>query len=86
VSYQYIETLSDEAVKQRYQSVDFCFPICRNYRSIKQMRRQLTSKYEQQTEVSSELKTKLEIFERSLPFVHFSWQRVRQPIERTLFR
>ena len=25
MSYQYIETLSDEAVK-RYQSADFCFP------------------------------------------------------------
>jgi len=27
VSYQYIETLSDETVK-RYQSADFCFPLC----------------------------------------------------------
>jgi len=29
MTYQYIETLSDEAVK-RYQSADFCFPLCRN--------------------------------------------------------
>jgi len=29
MSYQYIETLSDEAVK-RYQSADFCFSLCRN--------------------------------------------------------
>ena len=28
VSYQYIETLSDEAAK-RYQSADVCFPLCR---------------------------------------------------------
>jgi len=29
MSYQYIETLSDEAVK-RYQSANFCFPLCQN--------------------------------------------------------
>jgi len=28
-SNQYVETLSDEAVN-RYQSTDFCFPLCRN--------------------------------------------------------
>jgi len=30
MSYQYIETLSDKAVK-RYQSADFCFPLCRSW-------------------------------------------------------
>jgi len=29
MSYQYIETLSGEAVK-RYQTADICFPLCRN--------------------------------------------------------
>jgi len=28
MSYQSTETFSDEAVK-RYQSADFCFPLCR---------------------------------------------------------
>jgi len=38
MSYQYIETLSDEAVK-RYQSADFCFPLWAfaETRSIKRM-------------------------------------------------
>ena len=35
MSYQYIETLSDEPVK-RYQSADFCFPFAET-RSIKRM-------------------------------------------------
>ena len=36
-------TLSDEAVN-RYQAADFCFPLCRNYRSIKQLTERIPGK------------------------------------------
>ena len=49
MSYQYIETLSDEAVKL-YQSVDFCFPSAKT-RSIKWMWRQLTERIHTKTEI-----------------------------------
>jgi len=44
MSYQYIETLSDKAVK-RYQSADFCFPFAE---TRLRMWRQLTERIELQ--------------------------------------